>query len=320
MILFSFLPKLLPIMRRLFRRLALVLVAALLVQGCSAVRLGYGNADSLARWAIDQYLDLSPEQEALTRERLARLLAWHRKSQLPDYLSVLRQGQKFVAGQPTVADALALGDALIRRGRTLAEQATPDIADLLATVSPEQIERMAERLAEKNADHAKEMQLADGESGQRKARYKRILERTEYWFGDFSGEQKAVLRRLIDGQPAGGQFWYEERLRRQREWLDLVRLVQRERPPHERIMQLLRAYAAGFDLPNDPAKRVQALALRRASAELAVAIHALTTPMQRTHAELKLGDLMRDLSELSQDGDPSVPADTGSTGVKRGGL
>ena len=314
MILFESFPQLPIIMRRLLRHAALVIVAAVLVQACSAVRLGYGNADSLARWAIDQYLDLSPEQDALTREGFARLLAWHRKTQLPDYVSVLRQGQQFVAGQPTAAEALALGDALIRRGRTLAEQATPFVADLLATVSPAQIERMAESMAENNADHAKEMRLADGEDGQRRARYKRTLERTEYWFGDLTGEQKTALRELINGQTAGSQFWYEERLRRHREWLDLVRQVQREHPPRERIMQLLRDYAARFDMPTDPARRAQAQALRRASAELAVAIHALMTPMQRTHAEIKLGDLMRDLEDLSRDSNPSVPPDPG---VKR---
>lgn len=300
----AFLATLSPIMRRLLRHLTLVLFAGLLLQGCSAVRVGYANADSLARWWLDQYLDLSPEQDALARERLTRLLAWHRKTQLPDYVSVLRQGQKLVAGQPTAADALALGDGLVRRGRTLAEQATPDIAELLATVSPEQIERMAARLAEKNADYAKEAQLADGESGQRKARYKRTLERAEYWFGDFSGGQKATLRLLIDGQAAGSQFWHDERLRRQRDWLDLVRLVQRERPPRERIIQLLRDYAARFEMPADPARRAQAVALRRASAELAVAIHALTTPAQRAHADDKLGDLIRDLGELSQGSEP----------------
>ncbi|KAF0165075.1 MAG: hypothetical protein FD157_1756 [Rhodocyclaceae bacterium] len=273
----------------------------MLLQGCSAVRLGYGNADSLARWWIDQYVDMSPEQDALARERLSRLLAWHRKTQLPDYVSILRQGQKFVAGQPTAGDALALGDAVVRRGRALADQATPDIAEFLATVTPAQIERMAGRQAEKNADYAKEAQLADGESGQRKARYKRLLERAEYWFDDFSSEQKSAMRRLIDGQGSGSQFWYEERLRRQREWLDLVRLVQRERPPRERVMQMLRDYAARFDLPADPVRLAQATALRRSSAELAVAIHAMTTPAQRAHAEHKLGDLIRDFTELSQD-------------------
>jgi hypothetical protein len=288
-------------MHRLLHQLIVVLVVSLLLQGCSAVRLGYGNADSLARWWIDQYVDMSPEQDALARERLSRLLAWHRKTQLPDYVSILRQGQKFVAGQPTAGDALALGDAVVRRGRALADQATPDIAEFLATVTPAQIERMAGRQAEKNADYAKEAQLADGESGQRKARYKRLLERAEYWFDDFSSEQKSAMRRLIDGQGSGSQFWYEERLRRQREWLDLVRLVQRERPPRERVMQMLRDYAARFDLPADPVRLAQATALRRSSAELAVAIHAMTTPAQRAHAEHKLGDLIRDFTELSQD-------------------
>jgi hypothetical protein len=284
------------------RHLTLVLFAGLLLQGCSGVRLGYGNADSIARWWIDHYVDMAPEQDALVRERLARFHAWHRKSQLPDYVALLRQGQKFVAGQPTAADALSLGEGIIRRSGTLAEQATPDIADFLLALSAGQIERMAGHMAEKNADYAREAQLADGESGQRKARYKRLLERAEYWFDDFSGTQKDALKQLIDGQGTGSQFWYEERLRRQHDWLTLVRQVQREHPPRERVIQMLRDYAARFDLPGDPARLVQAIALRRASAEIAVAIHAMTTAAQRAHAEHKLDELIRDFTELSQEG------------------
>lgn len=281
-------------------RLRLLILAVLLLAGCSAVRLGYTNADSLARWWIDQYLDLAPEQDVLVRERLARYFAWHRKTQLPDYVNLLRQGQKLAVAQSTVADTLTLGDELIRRGRVLAEQATPDIADLLPTLTPAQIERMAARQTEKNADYAKEARLAEGEAGQRKARYKRLLERAEYWFGDFSNEQEAALRRMVDAQDPGSQFWYEERLRRQRDWLGLVRQVQRERPPRERVIQMLRDYAARFDLPTEPARLTQAIALRRASAELAVAIHALMTPAQREHARSKLDDLIHDFTELSR--------------------
>ena len=288
-------------MLHFIRHLTLILLAGLFLQGCSAVRLGYGNADSLARWWLDKYIDMAPEQDALVRERLARFHAWHRKSQLPDYVALLRQGQKFVAGRPVAADALSLGDGIIRRSRTLAEQATPDIADFLLAVSAGQIERMAGHMAEKNADYAREAQLADGESGQRKARYKRLLERAEYWFDDFSGAQQEALRQLVDGQGTGSQFWYEERLRRQHDWLTLVRQVQREHPPREQVIQMLRDYAARFDLPGDPARLAQAIALRRASAEIAVAIHAITTAAQRAHAEHKLDELIRDFTELSQE-------------------
>ena len=289
-------------MPRLVRHLILVLAAGLILQGCSAVRLGYGNADSIARWWMDQYLELSPEQDALSRERLARLFAWHRKTQLPDYVALLRQGKAFAAGQPTAGDALTLGDNIIRRVRVLAEQATPDLADLLATVTPAQIDRMAARFAEKNADLATEMRLAEGDAAQNKARYKRLLERAEYWLGDFSNEQESNLRRMVETQDPGGQFWFDERLRRQRELLDLMRQVQGERPPRERIIALLRDYAARFDLPADPARLARAQTMRRASAELTVAILAMATSVQREHARQKFDDLIHDFTELSQAG------------------
>ena len=289
-------------MRRIGGYLIALLVAGLLLQGCSAVRFGYGNADALTRWWIDQYLDLSAEQDLLVRERMAGLHAWHRKNQLPEYIAVLRQGQSFVAGRPAVADALALLDGVIGAVRRLADRAVPDVADLLLTATPAQIERMASRFAEKNAEYAKEAQLAEDEGSQRQARYRRLLERAEYWFGDFGGEQKASLRRMVEHQPAGGQFWFDERLRRQRQWLALVRQIQRDQPPRERAIGWLRDYVARFDLPADPAAAATALSLRRAGAELTVAIHAMATPDQRAHARHKLGDLIHDFEELAREG------------------
>ncbi|MCX7170943.1 MAG: hypothetical protein NTY41_11830, partial [Proteobacteria bacterium] len=115
---------------------------------------------------------------------------------------------------------------------------------------------------------------------------------------------KAALRQSIAGLPIGTQFWYDERLRRQREWLELVRLVQRERPPRERIMSLLRDYAAQFDLPNEPARQLQAQALRRNSAELFLARRAMATPEQRAHVQHKLEDLIEDFTVLSREGPP----------------
>jgi hypothetical protein len=289
-------------MHRLIRHLILVLVAALFLQGCSVVRLGYGNGDSLARWWIDQYLDLAPEQDALARERLTRLHAWHRKTQLPDYARLLLEAKPMVAGRMTSSEAQQLTEAIISRVRTLTEQALPDVADLLVTLTPAQIERVAKRFGDKNADWAKEARLAEGETGQRKARFKRILERAEYWFGDFSDVQQAAIRRLVDAQPTGIQFWYEERQRRQRDWLDLVRKVQAEKLPRERVIVLLRNYVERFDLPSDPGRRATALAHRRAGAELTASIQAMTTPAQREHARLKFDDLVREIGEIAQEG------------------
>lgn len=282
-------------------RLLSIVLAAWLLHGCSAVRLSYNNADGLVRWWLDQYVELSPAQDELVGERLARIHAWHRKSQLPDYVDLTRRARKLVAGQPRAADVLTLLDGIIRAATTLAEQVAPDVADLLLTLSPDQIEHMADRFKRKNGDYAKEIQLAGDARAQSKAHLKRVLERSEYWFGDFSDEQKAALRKLIDAQPPGARFWYDERLRRQRAWLELARLVQRERPPRDRVIQLLREYVARFDMPRDAARLPQARALRRDSAELYVAIQAMTSPDQRAHGQHKLDDLINDFTALSRD-------------------
>lgn len=288
------------VMRRFVLSLLLVSIA-LLLPACSAVRLGYSNADSLARWWIDQYLDLSPEQDTLVRERLTRLMVWHRKSQLSDYATVLNQARTLAVGKPSPTDGLVLTDAIIRRVRRIADQAIPDAADLLLTMTPAQIERMAAKFADRNVSYSKEARLAEGEVGQRKARYKRLLERAEYWYGAFSDGQEAAFRQLVDAQPSGAQFWYEERLRRQNELLELARKVQSEKPSRERVMVLLRDYADRFDIPADPSRRAAALALRQASSELAAAIQALTTPAQREHARQKFDDLIREIGELAQE-------------------
>lgn len=280
----------------------LLISVALLLPACSAIRLGYGNADSLARWWIDQYLDLTPEQDALARERLSRLMAWHRKSQLPDYAIVLGQARTLALGKPTASDGLALTEAIVRRVRRLADQAIPDAADLLLTLTPAQIDRMATQFADKNASYAKEARLAEGEAGQRKARLKKLLERAEYWYGSFSDAQETAIRQLVNAQPSGAQFWFEERLRRQAELLELARKVQSEKPRRERIVTLLRDYADRFDIPSDPGRRTMALGLRQASNELAAAIQALTTPAQREHARHKFDDLIREIGELAQEG------------------
>lgn len=287
--------------RKLFRLLPL-LAAMLLLQACSAIRLGYGSADSLARWWMDQYLDFTSEQDGLVRERLGHLHAWHRQTQLQDYVLLLREARGLVDAGPAATEMLGLTGSVIRRVRTLADRALPDLADLLATLTPQQIDRMANRLAERNTAYAREAGLADGEPAQRKARYKRMMERAEYWFGDFSTEQETAIRRLIDAQATGAQFWFDERLRRQRDWLELVRKVQRDKPSRAAVIAMLRDYAENFDLPADPARRTVAIAMRRSGAELAAAIHGLTTRAQREHARHKFDDLIRELTELAQEG------------------
>jgi hypothetical protein len=71
------------------RHTVLLALAALLVAGCSALKLGYTQADIILGWRANSYFDLDADQRREFSTRLDQLLAWHRHEQLPDYAQFL---------------------------------------------------------------------------------------------------------------------------------------------------------------------------------------------------------------------------------------
>jgi hypothetical protein len=66
-----------------YRLIALLLMIAFL-QGCTS-KMAYNNADWLAQWYIDDYVDLSRDQNRHLEIELESLLEWHRETQLLQY-------------------------------------------------------------------------------------------------------------------------------------------------------------------------------------------------------------------------------------------
>ena len=70
------------------------LLALLLLGGCSAVRVGYNQAPTLAWWWLDGYMDFDATQAPKVKDTLAQWFAWHRSTQLPDYADLLAAAQQ----------------------------------------------------------------------------------------------------------------------------------------------------------------------------------------------------------------------------------
>src|SRR4051794_2046856 len=85
--------------RSIIGAVAIALVVA--TSGCSLIKLGYSQASSLAyRW-LDRYADFDNEQSLKVRSALDDTLAWHRRTQLPDYVQLLARAEAEVAGDAT---------------------------------------------------------------------------------------------------------------------------------------------------------------------------------------------------------------------------
>ncbi|MDP1717444.1 MAG: DUF6279 family lipoprotein, partial [Burkholderiales bacterium] len=68
-----------------------ILLAFLLatLAGCSMVRLGYSQADTIAAWTADEYFDFDSRQKDEFSSRFERLYEWHRYEQLPEYAAFI---------------------------------------------------------------------------------------------------------------------------------------------------------------------------------------------------------------------------------------
>ncbi len=220
-------------------RLAAIAAFAVSLASCAAIKIGYNNADTLALLQLDGYLDLTDEQEQTVKERVNALLAWHRTTQLRDYVAFIDKTRAKLGGRITAADVMDFNQQLNARMMTAADKAAPDIAHLALSLSPEQIDRAAKKTANDATKARREFVRLEKDSGAERA--KKYGERAESWFGKLTDEQKEIIRKSLANRPTDATWWIDERERRQREFLSAT-AQDSGRSPHRRGCRTLAAY------------------------------------------------------------------------------
>jgi hypothetical protein len=203
-------------MTAIFGRFAFIWLAALLLSGCSSLKIAYSFADSVLEGRAEDYLDLSAEQETDLKRQTAALIAWHRKTMLPKYAVFFRAQADIAEAGGWSRDQLS---AAFTRFRALVDEtvegAAPFVAEVLAGhTTPEKLKyleaRMAEYIAEHRAQETKETpeQAVDGW-------VERRAERISRFTGPLTNEQLAVIRRYSESGMDKTMRWLENRELRQ---------------------------------------------------------------------------------------------------------
>lgn len=280
-----------------FARLAAITALAVSVAGCAAVKIGYNNADTLALLQLDNYVDLTADQELTAKERINALMAWHRATQLRDYAVFIDKMRAKVAGPVTAADVMDFNQQLNARMMTVADKAALDIAHLALTLESEQIDRAAKKIANDATKARREFVRAEKDSGAE--RIKKYGERAESWFGKLTDEQKDIIRKSFASRPTDATWWIDERERRQREFIVLLRKIQADRPTEEVAARWLRTYFTQLNVAPESERRARAESYRRGSAELVAQLINTATAEQRMMLDKKLNDYAQDFRSLA---------------------
>ena len=280
-----------------FWKFAFLLLALAGLAGCSGARLAYNNADTLVRWMADDHFALEGAQEEDFKARLARFYAWHRSEELPRYSTLMTNAGDKLADGLTAPELLWAWDAVKARYRRMAAQAAPELAAVLATLTPAQFDRLEQKFAESGAEYAKK-HLKGGEAEQRKRRDKRNLELMREWFGDLAEEQEAQLKISSARLPLPYALRLQNRQRRQGEFVALLKAYRSPAELEPRLNRWLTEWEEGAS----PEYRRLSELHRDLYIQMLLELDRGLTPAQRAHAVARLYEYAEIFTALAEQG------------------
>jgi hypothetical protein len=260
------------------------------------LRFAYGQLDTFALWTVDDYFDLDPEQKHAFQKRFDRLHEWHRYEQLPDYAVFLTSAGARVQKGLAREDIAWISEGLRERYRAIIRRGADDAAALLLTVTHAQLDVLQRQFEKDNRRFVREYHLEEGADQQRRAAAKRVLARIHDWTGSLSDDQEQKIAALAAELPMNHRLRLEDRMRRQRGFLQLMA----QRGDSARFPAMLRHWLLNWEAGRAPEyERVWARWMEK-QADFYVAVDRMLTPHQREHLAHRLQNYASDFTRLAQ--------------------
>jgi hypothetical protein len=274
--------------------LALAFVLALLA-GCSAIGIGYRNADTFLAWRADTYFDLDADQKRELRRRLDRLLRWHRYEQLPDYAAFLGQTIDKASTGLRRDDIIWFVEGMKKRYRVIIERGAGDAADMLLTITPAQIAALQRQWERDNREFVRDFKLDGTPAQRRSAAFERTIKQIEDWTGNLTEQQEQKIRPLLDAMPLVNHLRHQDRIRRQREFVELLAL----RGDPSKFRARLREWLLDWESGRAPEYEKALTESFEKRITFYIAVEKILTPAQRENVLRRADDLINEMKALS---------------------
>lgn len=205
---------------------SVLFVALISLTGCSANRLLYNQADTFIRWAADDYVDLTREQQVVFDQRLDDFLVWHRNEELPRYREFIITSLATLDGGVTLDEAVVISEDIDLAADRFQAQFVELLLATAVDLSDEQIQDFLAELDRNQAEYAEERLVRD------KATYyedsaKTMTDLVKRLMGRLSREQRAEIDERSKQLMRIDGLWHDDRAR----WGSALRVILEAKAP-----------------------------------------------------------------------------------------
>ena len=276
---------------------AVVAALAFVLGGCSLIKLGYGQASPIAfRW-LDRYVEFDDAQSLRARTALDDAMAWHRRTQLPDYVQLLARAETEILGDATPERMCAWSAEIRSRLDPVLQYLAPAVTDVALTLGPAQLGHIEKRFAETN-DEFRDDHLQKNPQRRQRAAIKRQVERAEMLYGKLDEAQRELVAESVRTSPYSAELVDAERKLRQHETIAFLRRLREANPARDDALVQVKAFLHAIDRSPRESFRAYAERVTLHHCALASALHNSASAAQRREAAKRLGGYRVDLRAL----------------------
>jgi len=284
----------------IFARVLQVVVLLVVLAGCSRVQFAYNQLDWVIPDYLETYVDFSEEQRVMLDDRVDALLNWNCSTQVATYAAMLRSANNDLQSGTMSKERLEEYRVQLEgHWQAIMSQASPGIADVLVTLSDEQVDGVFAVFKDKNEEWLEDFE--DETDEERRDRYReRMTDELERWLGPLGWtQQRAVLDWSNRLMPLGLLG-----LQARQQWQANLREVMGNRDDEA-------AFRAGIEELFVNARALRAPAIQERFEEnrvlglgLIQTVGAHLDDEQRTHLASEVASVAGDLDELVCDPEP----------------
>ncbi|MGK0291485.1 MAG: hypothetical protein ACI86H_002953 [bacterium] len=274
--------------------LTLLIAFTFLIGSCVSVKIAYNYADWYLVYKLDDYFNLTDKQEEFLDKKIKRFHQWHRKYQLPQYVTFLKKTKKRLKNGLSQDDVIWIRNRYRKLRNNAAEELSLAIATFLSIVTNAQIKHL-EKEFKKAYDRAKK-DLKKPSKELKITLAENIIESLEGWFDDLLPKQKKKVHELvhIDKKTLSLDLEYRRKAN-----IRFIKLLKARKKPKQIEAQIREWFLKPALLRNSEYNNL-IKKRRKKGHQILFIVDQLVTKKQRQHALDKLQGYIDDISDLTK--------------------
>ncbi len=280
----------------------LLLVPILLfISGCreTTAKILYRTLEWRINSEIDDYFDLTNEEEAKLKKTVRGHLNWYRVYGLDDLITLLRMTRKHLQeGGITPGEFREVIVFMERHRDRVQSRIIPDVVDFLRNLRDEQIAHLRKTLEKDEKEIIEEMKRSREEKMEE---WKdSMMKGVKFVLGDVTEEQKRILTDTYRRMPDTGREYLAHRKKMNRRFIELLeeRKNLEEKTFRKRLLALVESYekdrSAEYQAKERKARKLVLQGMKRFDESL--------TPVQREHGVERI-DLIIEMVRALREGE-----------------